>query len=533
MTKPDAPTWLGEIVERFCVEGGPGVAIGVARGEEILCRQGFGLAHLEIPAPMTPATLVPIASITKQMTALCALRLQQDGLLRLDAPIGEYLPHLPANVKKPTLIQLLSHLSGLRCHLDVELFSGFTAPRPDGFGMETLQRLSSVNAPPGAWQVYGNSGFHLVSRAIERVTGASFADVMHERLFAPLGMKGARVAQSAASVTPGLASLYSRTSEGGWSNQSHMRVESLGEGGVCASLNDMMIWARALRTEDPRIDKTIWRKLKTPVQLADGSISEYALGLGVSTRRGVEIIGHSGMIIGQSSTLLCAPAFDLDIVVLANTTIAVDAIARELLEHAIGAGAFEPAPSPAQADDYAGLIGRVFEAHDLWVGFGASEGKLSLSLQGVEGAPLQIDAASGGLVLATNLGPMHLLLPDGARSTIFDLTFGGEKHRLVAQEPLSAKEGANVLSLAAGSYACDELNSTITITRLERELYRVDAHGPHGAYAGEATALTRRVLKVKTPHLGYLLRLHHSGDQVTSIGFDTLRTRNLRFNRQP
>lgn len=530
MTSPETTEWVRDLIAGHISADGPGIAVGITRGDETLCSAAYGLAHIELPLPLTSKTLLPLASITKHMTALCALVLEREGRIKLDASIGAYLPQLPAAATKPTLRQLLSHSSGLRCHLDVELFSGFTAPRPDGFGMETLRRLTSVNAPPGAWQVYGNAGFHLVSRAIETVVGSPFSEVMRDRIFAPLGLQNTQVARSAPLVTPGLASLYSRDESGAWRNQSHLRVESLGEGGVCSSLEDMLLWARSLRAEDARIDKALWKALRTPAQLADGALSEYGLGLVVQKWRGVDIVGHSGLIIGQSSTLLSAPGFGLDIVILANTTLPTDAIARQILERLIGPDVLAPSPAFAQAEDYGDLIGRTFEAPDLWVGFGAHEGRLTLSLQGVEGAPLSCISADR-LAVATNLGPLQIFLPEGPRGQSVEVTFGGERHRAEAQGSLSEETTARIMSAAAGTYSCQELPCTITIAQGEEGVSQVTTRGPYGAYVGEAFPLTQRALRVKTPHLSYLLRLEWDGASITSVGYDTLRTRNLPFRR--
>jgi hypothetical protein len=295
----------------------------------------------------------------------------------------------------------------------------------------------------------------------------------------------------------------------------------------------MLVWAKALRTEDSRIDKLLWRSLKAPAQLADQTYSEYGLGLGVGKWRGLSTITHSGLIIGQSSTLLCVPEVDIDIIILANTTLPTDWIARQLLERVVGAEALAPAPQSVPASDYASLIGKVFEASDLWVGFGETQGKLTLSIQGIEGAPLQVDPTTGALVVATNLGPLTISLPQGKDSTSLVVTYGGQKHRANLQDPPDDELRARLMSEAAGAYACEELACTITIALSDTGTYRVTTKGPYGGYTGEAVPLTRRVLRVKTPHLSYLLRLERDGARITGVGFDTLRTRNLAFQRTP
>ena len=172
----------------------------------------------------------------------------------------------------------MTHQSGLRCHLDPQILDGLS-PRPDGFALSTITSFKSVNAPPGALQVYGNSGFHLIARAIEQVTGESFAAVMSDRLFSRLGMNASRVLPSAMQVSRGVASLYSPSPTGGWSNCSHLRHESLGEGGVGSTIDDMLAWAQALRESDPRINAALWDEVKSPAVLANGETSNYGLGL--------------------------------------------------------------------------------------------------------------------------------------------------------------------------------------------------------------------------------------------------------------
>lgn len=129
------------------------------------------------------------------MTAIGAAILADEELLDLDAPVGNYVEGLEHAVGRPTLRQLMTHQSGLRCHLDVQFLSG-RGPRPDGFAMRTIKRMRTVNTEPGALQVYGNTGFHLLSRAIETAAGRSFARFMETRVFAPLGLTRTALAQN-------------------------------------------------------------------------------------------------------------------------------------------------------------------------------------------------------------------------------------------------------------------------------------------------------------------------------------------------
>lgn len=89
---------------------------------------GFGLAHLEWNMPITPATVFPVASLSKLFTALAIALLAEQGRLSLDNDVRRYLPELPDYGAVITLRHLLQHTSGLR---DVWYLGGFAGWRPD------------------------------------------------------------------------------------------------------------------------------------------------------------------------------------------------------------------------------------------------------------------------------------------------------------------------------------------------------------------------------------------------------------------
>src|SRR5690348_5762681 len=92
---------------------GPGVAVAVVRGGEVLHAKGYGLANLEWGQPIAPDTVLCLGSLTKPFTAQAMLLLERDGRLRLDDPITVYLPDFPTNDPLITLEHLLTHTSGI------------------------------------------------------------------------------------------------------------------------------------------------------------------------------------------------------------------------------------------------------------------------------------------------------------------------------------------------------------------------------------------------------------------------------------
>jgi CubicO group peptidase (beta-lactamase class C family) len=510
-------------------DGGPGLVVGVARRGESVFRGAFGLAHVELGVPLDPHSCLPIASITKQMTAMCALLVAEDGLLDIDRQLGRYLPGLGDATARPTLRQLMTHQSGLRCHLDPQVLDGLS-PRPDGFAMATIQSFRSVNAPPGALQVYGNSGFHLIARAIEQVTGQSFAEAMSSRLFSRLGMNASRVLPSAQTLGRGVVSLYGRVPTGDWFNCSHMRHESLGEGGVGSTIDDMLIWARALREGDPRIAPALWAQVKSPAVLADGQTSNYGLGLALTRWRGVDFIGHGGLIFGASSTVLSSPDHGVDIVLLANANLPTEAIAKDLMVLVIGEDAFSASPTPARSDRHAALIDSLFVAPDIVVGFVDLDGVLGATIQGSPGIPLEETGESGrAFAISGGQSPISLELTDDTEGATLLCTMGGQTHvaRRDRGQPPMASAVADEL---AGDYLSEDLGNRIAL-RLDGDRLRIESAGRYGVATFEATPVATDILRVTGGYAPFLLSPRRTAGTVDRLDFNTVRTRNLTFTR--
>ncbi len=91
-----------------------GVAL-VAEGGKVVYRKGFGFANMELGVPNTTETKFRVGSITKSFTATLVFQLIEQGKLKLDGKLSDYLPEYPkAKAEKITINQLLTHTAGLR-----------------------------------------------------------------------------------------------------------------------------------------------------------------------------------------------------------------------------------------------------------------------------------------------------------------------------------------------------------------------------------------------------------------------------------
>ena len=163
----------------------------VADKDRILHLGTTGFADVAAKRPMRPDTMFWIASMTKPVTSVAILMLQDDGKLSVDDPVSKYLPEF-ADLKTPsgklaniTIAQLLSHTSGL------------ASPRKTAASRsaKTLRELADtylavpMQFEPGSSWAYTTSGFVVLGLIVEKVAAQPFDAFLQDRLFDPLGMK--------------------------------------------------------------------------------------------------------------------------------------------------------------------------------------------------------------------------------------------------------------------------------------------------------------------------------------------------------
>ena len=178
---------MEEMVSKNEIAGA--VTVVVAK-DKMLHLGSTGFADVAAKKPMTAETLFWIASMTKPVTAVAILMLQDEGKLKVSDPVAKYLPEF-ANLKTPsgkpadlTITQLLTHTSGLG-----------EAGGPAARQARTLADLvplwlaAPMQYEPGEKWKYTQSGINAAGRIVEVVSGLSFDGFLQQRLFDPLGMK--------------------------------------------------------------------------------------------------------------------------------------------------------------------------------------------------------------------------------------------------------------------------------------------------------------------------------------------------------
>ena len=357
--------------------GVPGFAIGVLQGDDLLLRQGVGLASIEHGVAITPATRFRIASVSKQFTCAAILLLAREDKLSLDDDVRSLLPgRLPKLKDLPSgalsLRRLMHMSSGLRDYLTMLRAGGVELDQAlDGAALDALiDRHEGLNFDPNTRFLYCNTNYRLLGQVVEKVSGFDLATFLQRHFFEPLGMGATAHTPDPAAIEGGLASAYLQRPDA----QGRMDPRGLhwaraaqaialgGEGGLVSSLDDLLVWARALRSP-PRGLEFLPRLLRETLAFEHGAANVYARGQEVLRYRGLTTIGHSGLWPGYRTELLLVPEREIAIVVIANDSgVNPHVLARRLLDALLweqlgrpSAAGKPPAPGLYFAGDEAGL----------------------------------------------------------------------------------------------------------------------------------------------------------------------------------
>lgn len=296
----------------------PGCALNVLRGGTSIYSKGYGLASLELGAPITPRSVFDIGSSSKQFTAASVVLLALDGKLSLDDDIRKFIPELPDLGAKVTLRHLLTHTSGWRDYIDLMVFAGFDDRdhTTDDDALTALRTQRALNFQPGTDWRYSNTGFFLMSVVMQRVAGKSLAEFARERIFQPLGMAHTHYLADSREVIPNKATAYAPIGRDTFAI-AMSNWEQIGDGGVQTSVEDLAKWDANF--DAPTVGgRAMTDMLQTTAKLSDGTSLAYAMGLFVDDYRGTRRVYHGGAWGGFRAMTMRFPARHLSIYTLCN-----------------------------------------------------------------------------------------------------------------------------------------------------------------------------------------------------------------------
>jgi CubicO group peptidase (beta-lactamase class C family) len=333
MVPMDANSLREWLDDRVAAHEFSGAAL-VRRGGETLFSYTGGLAHRGHGVPVTESTRFEVASVTKMVTATTALRLVEQGLVRLDRPLIEVLPaehQTSALTDEHTLHHLLSHTSGLPNYHDDEAqtWESFTscwdrvpcqrARRPADL-LPLFRDLPAV-ARPGERYSYADANYVLAGLVIEAVTGKPYADAAGEQVLAPAGMDDSGFDRRDADPLR-MATGYLHQKDvpfASWpANVFSVPAGGMPDGGLVTTTTDLARLVDALLNGQLVSPPTLTAMTSAQCGRAE-SAYRYGYGLEMGFADGqLVVLGHNGLDPGVSAVVAHHPAAATTIIVLCN-----------------------------------------------------------------------------------------------------------------------------------------------------------------------------------------------------------------------
>lgn len=293
----------------------PGAAIAVVDGADVAYTEGFGARSLEDNVPTTPDTLFGVGSCTKSVTAAAVMQLIERGQLALEDHVDEYRPHLATVPGDPiTVEELLTHTSGMPSdgaagplisrsagpsHVEVPLSS------EADFRRHVQQSVDRRVTDREAFFYY-NSGYTILGRIVESVTGQPYAEYVDANVLTPVGMERSTFDQETFEADDDRMTPYRK--ESGSMTESAFPFDPLlyPAGGLVSSVRELAAYLQLYIGQGTVDGETVLEPgsvdaMATPIgtfgTYFDGREVGYGYGLMIEEYLGDRLIGHGGSIV--------------------------------------------------------------------------------------------------------------------------------------------------------------------------------------------------------------------------------------------
>jgi CubicO group peptidase (beta-lactamase class C family) len=336
-----ADTLVSEFASRQRI---PGVAYGIVIDGTLIHQATVGVRDVSSGAPVDGDTVFRIASMTKSFTALAILKLRDEGRLRLDDPVEQYIPEFSrlayptTDAPRITIRHLLSHAEGFP---EDNPWGDRQLARTEAEFTDLLRRGIPFSTTPGTAYEYSNFGFAILGRIVATVSGKPYRTYVQEAILDPLGLSATTLDSS--SVPPARLAHGYRIEDGAWLEEPLLPDGAFGPmGGMMTSLHDLATYVGFLMSAWPPRDgpdpgpvrrstvremQQVWRPASASVtrDAVSGAVRLNAGGYGFGLRVWqtcdvAHVVAHSGGLPGFGSHMRWLPDRGVAIIALGNLT---------------------------------------------------------------------------------------------------------------------------------------------------------------------------------------------------------------------
>ena len=303
-------------------ENSPGYIVSIVEKGEVVFQKSAGKIEMSSKATIDTQTTFDVASLAKQFTATGILLLAEQGKLKLDDKITDYLPLFPKIRTTITINHLLGHSSGIRSYLALlelqgKLRSKYITKKQFWKDLRNQKNLSFY---PGDAYAYNNTGYVLLAEIIENVALMDFQVFMEKYIFQPLEMNNTSFGSPGKGT---LAQSYKWTD--GKAKKVHNKKETVGDGSLFTTMEDFLKWDKNFQQNIlGKRKQDFFETMERSYTLNNGRKSHYGKGVFVKRFADFRLIEHSGNWDHYYSQHSRFPDLNLSVIVFSNSNL-VDA----------------------------------------------------------------------------------------------------------------------------------------------------------------------------------------------------------------
>ncbi|MBS1545690.1 MAG: beta-lactamase family protein [Bacteroidetes bacterium] len=517
---------VDEIFKRFNSHT-PGCAVAVVDHGKVVLQKGYGMANLEYDVPITSSSIFDIASVSKQFAGLAISTLIQEGKISLDDDIHKYLPDVPDFGKAITIRHLVHHTSGLRDWPEGLHTAGWRWDEVFSFQdiVRMVQHQKDLDFTPGERFSYSNTGYNLLARIVEKVTGTSFREWTDKNIFAPHGMQHSQFLDDHSLVIKNMAYSYSTADKVYRKNPNSLTA--YGSSSLFTNVEDLSKWVTHFSERLEANDPVYTRMLETGV-LNSGEKTDYAFGLAVEKSGGLRMISHTGGWAGYRTIIMNFPDEKLSIIVLGNIgefnsedealKVAKLILKEKYQDPPNGPEAVRKMPDVTLSPDLAKKFVGIYQLGRRWfVTLTLEDGKLMTQANGEEKFPMVPKSDSVVWIEAYGSPMTFVTDQNGEVSMIRYHGINAKRITPLQTDPVELKQ-------FAGLYYSEELETEYRLTFADKKLtlhhMRLGDFDLHPSIvmkdAADGTIGSLQFVRDKGKVSGFLL----SGGRVQNIRFD-------------
>jgi len=308
-----------EIVQNMTRFNIPGLAFVLADENGNVYVKGSGRSEWGGTERVDPTTNFHIGSISKVFTSLAIMQLRDQGLVKLDAPVTQYLPWFATKdislSSRITIRDLLNHTSGLPGRLNTHDVEGSD---PDQIASQIQRKLHNVQlvAIPGTTYEYTNMNYDLLQLLLEKITNQPFAEYMSQHVFKPLGMN--RTVYSFGDMLPNSATGHRYI----WGNiqpfHEQLSYATLGSAGLTTNAEDFGKYISFLLGHSSEAIPSVLRT-ETLLEMHAPAIYDQSTGFGFGWEVSRDTIEKKGGLPGFTANLIVFPNRSYGFALLSNS----------------------------------------------------------------------------------------------------------------------------------------------------------------------------------------------------------------------